>query len=79
MNNWQKYPETKPPDNPDQCDAWWDHYHSDKVLIFDGRNIDIGYLRQICDDDEPQWHENGRDSYYVDGVTHWRLLPGPPE
>lgn len=72
---WHPWPEHAPPP-----DVWYPS-HSCDVLISDGKKVYIGYLVKS---DEPElwrdaWRLQGRDSYAIDGITHWAELPNLPE
>jgi hypothetical protein len=44
-----------------------------EVLLTDGENVFTGIWSG------QQWETHGEDGYdYVDGITHWMPLPGPP-
>ena len=48
------------------------------VLVWDGVAVWVAYVERWAEDDGWQWRQAGRDSYELDGVTHWQPLPDRP-
>ena len=74
QNKWISVDDQVPPDG----ENFYSNARSENVLVTDGDQIWVGYL--IYDDSEfdPQWAMIGRDSYYIENVTHWASLPDLP-
>jgi len=68
------------PDDAPEFDygAWRE---SAPVLAWDGNTQWVAYVQWHDPEDgyeSPVWVQQGRDSYRLEGVTHWRPLPEVP-
>ena len=73
--NWFRYPEFKPEPEEDYSAFT----HSKRVMVFDGKKIQIGYLQKWDENEyEENWKQDGPDGYFIEGVTHWADLPEFP-
>jgi hypothetical protein len=76
-NNWISVEEKLP--EKDEVRDFGYFWGSIDVLIFDGKNINIGYWVQWEENEFPlEWKIKGRDSYSISGITHWGYLPEIP-
>jgi len=76
--NWLPFPQHVPEVGED----YLAFTQSIRVLMTDGKTIELGYL-QIWTDEEDnypnRWKLDGRDGYDFEGeVTHWMSLPELP-
>jgi hypothetical protein len=78
--NWISVNDAMPPGE----EEWPGIHQSIEVLVVTAEGIHIAAFREYRDEDEapsapwPGWQLQGCDSYQLDGVTHWALLPAPP-
>lgn len=83
--SWQKYPETKPPMDPEADYGFSAGGFGESIEVLAlarelaGPRAFIARLKRYTDDEYPEeWIMQGRDGYILGGVTHWRLLPPLP-
>lgn len=82
MSEWLDIRDAEPPLDGDDYGAW---IESREVLAVARGRVHIARLARDRRDDGPglepgrRWVLQGRDGYYLEGVTHWQALPEPPE
>ena len=70
---WISVKESLPNDNPNNI-----HYgFTNRVLVTNGENIFVAYMRNVKDNKWIWWSEDNNDISHM--VTHWMPFPKPPK
>ena len=72
-STWISVKESLPNDNPNNI-----HYgFTNRVLVTNGENIFVAYMKKVKDNKWIWWSEDNNDITHM--VTHWMSFPKPPK